>query len=92
MLKEATLLKVKVRESDIERLLAKRNLSHNAFAERLGISSGYMSQLMRGSRYPSAELRAKILRSLRNVTFDDIFEIVDVDEAQEKGGRNGRQR
>ena len=71
------MLKVKVKGSDIERLLAKRNLSHNAFATRLGISRGYMSQLVRGERYPSAELRAKILRSLRNVTFDDVFEIVD---------------
>jgi len=71
------MLKVKVKANDIERLLAKRNLSHNAFAERLGISSGYMSQLVRGERYPSAELRVKILRSLRNVTFDEIFEIMD---------------
>jgi len=70
-------LKVKVKTNDIERLLAKRNLSHNAFAELLGISSGYMSQLVRGERYPSAELRVKILRSLRNVTFDEIFEIMD---------------
>jgi len=71
------MLKVKVKGSDIERLLARRNLSHNAFAERLGISGGYLSQLVRGERYPSAELRAKILRSLRDVTFDEIFEIMD---------------
>jgi len=71
------MLKVLIRQSEVERLLTKRNFSQNAFAERLGISSGYMSQLMRGIRYPSAELRAKILHSLRNVTFDDIFEIVD---------------
>ncbi len=71
------MLKVKVKANDIERLLAKRNLSHNAFAERLGISSGYMSQLVRGERYPSAELRAKILRSLRGTSFDDIFQVVD---------------
>jgi transcriptional regulator with XRE-family HTH domain len=71
------MLKVVVRQTKVERLLTKRNLSQNAFAERLGISSGYMSQLMRGSRYPSAELRAKILRSLRNISFDDVFEIID---------------
>lgn len=71
------MLKVTVKQSEVERLLAKRNLSQNAFAERLGISSGYLSQLMRGSRYPSAELRAKILRSLRGVGFDDIFEVMD---------------
>jgi len=71
------MLKVTVKQSEVERLLAKRNLSQNAFAERLSISSGYMSQLMRGSCYPSAELRAKILRSLRGVGFDDIFEFMD---------------
>lgn len=84
------MLKVLVRQREVEHFLTKRNLSRNAFAERLGISSGYMSQLMRGNRYPSAELRAKILRSLKNVTFDDIFQIVDADEAQEKEGRNAR--
>jgi transcriptional regulator with XRE-family HTH domain len=71
------MLKVAVKQTEVERLLTKRNLSQNAFAERLGISSGYMSQLMRGSRYPSAELRAKILRSLKKITFDDVFEIID---------------
>jgi len=76
------MLKVMVRQREVEHFLTKRNLSRNAFAGRLGISSGYMSQLMRGNRFPSAELRAKILRSLKNVTFDDIFEIVDADEAQ----------
>lgn len=76
------MLRVLVRQREVERFLTKRNLSRNAFAERLGISSGYMSQLMTGHRYPSAELRAKILRSLKNVAFDDIFEIVDADEAQ----------
>ena len=84
------MLKVLVRQREVERFLTRRNLSQNAFAERLGISSGYISQLMRGERYPLAELRARILRSLRGVSFDDIFEIVDADEAQEKEARNGR--
>jgi len=76
------MLKVVLRPRELERLLTKRNLSHNAFATRLGISSGYMSQLVRQERYPSAELRAKILRSLRNVTFDEIFVIMDDDELE----------
>jgi len=83
------MLKVAIRQNEVEQLLTRRNLSRNAFASRLGISSGYMSQLMRGSRYPSAKLRAKFLRSLRNANFDDIFEIVDAAESQEKEGRNG---
>ena len=71
------MLKVLVKQREVERFLTRHNLSQNAFAERLGISSGYMSQLMRGTRYPSAELRAKIIRSLKYINFDEIFVIVD---------------
>lgn len=74
------MLKVLFKQREVEQFLTRRNLSQNAFAERLGISSGYMSQLMRGSRYPSAGLRARILRSLKKISFDDVFEIVDDDE------------
>ncbi len=74
------MLKVLIRQGEVERLLTKRNLSQNAFAKRLGISTGYMSQLMRGNRYPSAELRAKILRSMKNINLDKIFVIMDDDE------------
>lgn len=74
------MLKVLIRQREVEQFLIRRNLSQNAFAERLGISSGYMSQLMRGSRYPAAGLRARILRSLKNIKFDEVFEIVDDDE------------
>jgi len=74
------MLKVLIRQREVEQFLIRRNLSQNAFAERLGISSGYTSQLMRGSRYPSAGLRARILRSLKNIKFDEVFEIVDDDE------------
>ena len=74
------MLKVLVRQREVEQFLAKHNLSQGAFAARLGVSDGYMSQLLRGTRYPSAKLRARMLRSLRKATFDDIFEIVDDDE------------
>jgi len=78
------MLKVLVRQREVERFLTKRNLSQNAFAERLGISSGYMSQLMKGNRYPSAGLRARILHSLKKINFDDVFEIVDNDELESR--------
>jgi len=69
--------KVTLKQTEVQRVLIKGHLPQNAFAERLGISSGYMSQLTRGRRYPSAEVRAKILHSLKNIAFDDLFEIVD---------------
>ncbi len=59
-------------------------LSQNAWAARLKITSGYMSQLMRGSRQPSPRLRRLLLtainerqkhRDLSELQFEDLFSI-----------------
>ena len=40
---------------------------------RAGISSGYLSQLMSGTRCPSAEVRRKLMEVLGVAGFDDLF-------------------
>ena len=57
-------------------LLTRKNLSQNWLAKRLGISSGYMSQLLTGKRAPSPQLRARILEHFPDKQFDDLFESV----------------
>jgi transcriptional regulator with XRE-family HTH domain len=57
----------------MRRILARRNISQNWFADRLGTSSGYMSQLMNGTRNPSPKMREKILGFLTEYQFDDLF-------------------
>ncbi len=69
------MVKVLFKTSAFEKLLAKKNKSQNWLALNLRISSGYMSQLMQGSRCPSPELRERILKVFGDSEFDDIFRI-----------------
>ena len=55
--------------------LMKNNLSQNELGRRLGISSGYMAQLICGKRSPSPKLRQKMLEVLAPLTFEDLFHI-----------------
>jgi len=68
---------VAIKRGRIKKILARKNMSQNCFAMRLGVSSGYMSQLMSGIRNPSPELRGKILSELKmdESGFDEIFEL-----------------
>ena len=66
-------MKVKLKAQAIRRILARKNMSQNWLAQRLGTSSGYMSQLMAGTRNPSPHLREKILEVLKGNEFDDLF-------------------
>jgi len=53
--------------------LTRRNLAQNELARTLGITSGYMAQLISGSRSPSPKLRRTMLEVLSPLTFDDLF-------------------
>ena len=68
---------VALRDSKIRQILARKNMSQNNFAYRIGVSSGYMSQLMSGIRNPSPLLRERILTALKldESSFDKIFKI-----------------
>jgi len=68
---------VNLKNCEFRKILTRRNMSQNRFAMKLGISSGYMSQLMCGFRNPSPDLREKILAELKmdESRFDDLFEI-----------------
>jgi len=75
------MLKVRLRRDRILLILARRNYSQNGLARSLGISSGYMSQLMKGVRRPSPRLRRKMLGVLQMKDFDELFEIEEVSVA-----------
>ncbi|MBI5407929.1 MAG: helix-turn-helix transcriptional regulator [Nitrospirae bacterium] len=68
---------VALRKEKIKKILARKNMSQNAFAFRIGVSSGYMSQLMSGIRNPSPLLRERLLTVLKldENNFDKIFRI-----------------
>lgn len=64
---------LKVNNAAVWQYLMKENLAQNELARRLGISSGYMAQLISGSRSPSPKLRRKMLDVLSPLSFEEIF-------------------
>ncbi len=74
-------IRVKLNQTAVLHAIARRNMSQNMLAIRAGISSGYVSQIISGTRYPSPEVRQKLQDVLQPLTFDDIFII-------EENGKN----
>lgn len=66
-------IRVRVRSEKVQQLLVRRNYSQNGLARRLHVSSGYMSQLLHGTRSPSPRLREKLMDVLRVDDFDMLF-------------------
>lgn len=66
-------IKVKLRGEQVQMILARKNLSQNWLAQRIGTSSGYMSQLMNGKRCPSPQMRQTIQEVLKEPEFDKLF-------------------
>ena len=66
-------IRVKLNQAAVLRAIARRNMSQNMLAIRVGSSSGYISQIMRGTRNPSPRMREKLQDVLKPLTFDDIF-------------------
>ena len=73
MARREAFLKVRLRALATWEHLARQNLSQNELASRLGITSGYLSQLINGQRCPSARIRRRLLEIIPGVAFDDLF-------------------
>ena len=66
---------VALRRNRIKKRLALRNKSQNWCAKRLGVCSGYMSQLMCGQRNPSPDLRERIMKLFPECSHAELFMI-----------------
>jgi len=69
-----------LKSKNIKKLMIRKNKSQNWLAYRLDISSGYMSQLMDGSRSPSPKVRQNLLNIFSECSFDDLFVIKNLKE------------
>lgn len=67
------MMKAMVKRALIRKILFQKNLSQNWLAKKLGISSGYMAQLLNGERCPSPEMRQKIQSYFTEHSFDELF-------------------
>lgn len=71
------LMKVQIKADRIREIIARRNMSQNRLAQRLGTTSGYLSQLINGKRYPSPKMRENLLKVLDGYDFDELFILLD---------------
>ena len=68
-------MKVRLRHERLAEELAKSPLTMNRWAQRMGLSSGHLSELANGKRlYPTTETRRRLIDGLR-LSFDDLFEV-----------------
>ena len=65
--------RVKLNPDRVWELLNRLNMTQNQLAHLAGISSGYLSQFMTGTRRPSAVLRRRLMEALGVTRFEDLF-------------------
>jgi transcriptional regulator with XRE-family HTH domain len=70
------MLKVALKAETVRVLLAKKNLTQNWLAQKLGISTAYMSQMLNGKRYISPKMRERFQGYFNHLGFDDLFEVL----------------
>ena len=69
------MVQYRLRAKIIRLALRRKLLSQNALARQLELCSGYMSQLLGGSRFPGRKTRLKMLEApyLRDLSFNEMF-------------------
>ena len=71
--------RVKLDPQKVWGLLNRLNMTQNELARLVGTSSSYLSQLMSGTRCPSAAFRKRLMDALSVTRFDDLFYLEDVE-------------
>ena len=71
--------RVKLDPQKVWALLNRLNMSQNELARLVGTSSSYLSQLMSGTRCPSAAFRKRLMDALGVTRFEDLFYLEDVE-------------
>jgi transcriptional regulator with XRE-family HTH domain len=66
-------MKIKLKAQVIREILNQKKKSQSWLATRIGITRGYMCQLMTGSRNPSPRMQLKILEVLKDYRPLDLF-------------------
>ena len=65
--------RVKLNPHAVWELLNRLNMTQNELARLVGTSAGYLSQLMSGTRCPSADMRKRLMEALGVTRFEDLF-------------------
>ena len=74
------LRKVQLNRNAAWRLMDRLHMTQNELARRAGLTSGYVSMLLNGRRFPSPEKRRRLQEALGVSEFDDLFVVVNLNE------------
>lgn len=78
-------MRVRLNVRHLQDLIARKTLSQNHWAIKLGLSKGHLSNLLQGKHpYPSAHTRERLL-DVTGATFDQLFEIESAGDLPEPG-------
>lgn len=66
----------------IQKYRKKNNLTQEELAERINISKSFMSKIEIGNKYPSLEIKIKLLNVLR-IPVDELADSIDIDELED---------
>ncbi len=81
-------MKVRLRHERLAAELAKSSVTMNRWAQRMGLSSGHLSELANGKRpYPTAETRRRLIDALK-LGFDELFVVEMPAEDSPEGARS----
>ena len=72
--------KVKLNPVKVWEYLDRCRMSQNELARLCGLSPGYISQLMNGTRCPSAPVRRRLQQVMGVSEFDDLFILERVED------------
>lgn len=71
------MIRVRIRTATVISRLARSGLTQADFAREVGVTSGFVSQLLAGVRHPGPATRERILDApcMKGFDFDDLFEV-----------------
>lgn len=67
--------RVNLKPEAVRRRLIRLNLSQSELARHVGVTSGYLSQMMKGTRCPSAEVLVRLMDVLEVTAFGELFRV-----------------
>ncbi len=71
------MLKVKLKGREVRKMLAQKHMTQNWLANKIGVTSGHMAQLLNGDKNPSPKTRVKIQTYFKEKAFEELFRFIN---------------
>jgi ribosome-binding protein aMBF1 (putative translation factor) len=75
-------MQVKIKTEVITETLIKTNKNQKWLADKIGVSSGYISDIISGNVVPAGKVRDNLMKALGIKEWDGLYELVESDIAE----------